>query len=64
LKVDLERKSVAGEIRVRRVGVADRIRQLLKRSLMVDLRNIYRPEEMAAVGLTHVSVGRPEVGTR
>ena len=38
-----------------------RIRQLLKRPLMVDLRNIYRPEEMAAAGFRYVSVGRPEV---
>ena len=39
-----------------------RMRQLLKRPLMVDLRNIYRPEEMAAAGFTYVSIGRPEVG--
>ena len=38
-----------------------RMRQLLKRPLMVDLRNIYRPEEMAAGGFTYVSVGRPDV---
>jgi hypothetical protein len=29
---------------------------------MVDLRNIYRPEEMAKVGFSYVSVGRPTVG--
>jgi UDPglucose 6-dehydrogenase len=38
-----------------------RIRQLLKRPLMVDLRNIYRPDEMASAGFSYVSVGRPEV---
>ena len=39
-----------------------RMRQLLKKPLMVDLRNIYRPEEMASAGFSYVSVGRPEVG--
>jgi UDPglucose 6-dehydrogenase len=37
-------------------------RQLLKRPLMVDLRNIYRPEEMAAAGFAYVSIGRPDIG--
>ncbi|MBR0709163.1 UDP-glucose/GDP-mannose dehydrogenase family protein, partial [Bradyrhizobium liaoningense] len=27
--------------------------------VVVDLRNIYRPEEMAAAGFTYESVGRP-----
>jgi UDPglucose 6-dehydrogenase len=35
-----------------------RTKQLLKTPLMVDLRNIYRPEEMAKAGFTYVSVGR------
>jgi UDPglucose 6-dehydrogenase len=26
---------------------------------VIDLRNIYRPEEMRAKGFTYVSVGRP-----
>ncbi len=38
-----------------------RIRNLLKRPLMVDLRNIYRPDEMEKAGFTYVSIGRPEV---
>jgi UDPglucose 6-dehydrogenase len=36
-------------------------KQLLKRPLMVDLRNIYRPDEMAKAGFEYVSVGRPTV---
>ncbi len=39
-----------------------RLKTLLKRPLMVDLRNIYRPEMMESAGFTYVSVGRPDVG--
>jgi UDPglucose 6-dehydrogenase len=35
-----------------------RIRALLRQPILVDLRNIYRPEEVGAHGLTHVGVGR------
>jgi UDPglucose 6-dehydrogenase len=40
---------------------AGRIKSLLKRPILVDLRNIYRPETMAEHGFTYVSVGRPKV---
>ena len=40
----------------------DRVKLLLKRPLMVDLRNIYRPTQMAEAGFTYVSVGRKTVG--
>jgi len=36
-----------------------RIKSLLKAPLMVDLRNIYRPTQMAEAGFQYVSVGRP-----
>ena len=39
----------------------DRIKSLMKRPLMVDLRNIYDPAAMAAAGLEYTSVGRPAV---
>jgi UDPglucose 6-dehydrogenase len=39
-----------------------RMKALLKRPLMVDLRNIYRPAKMEAAGFTYVSVGRATVG--
>ncbi len=35
-----------------------RMKALLKHPLMVDLRNIYNPQAMAAAGFTYVSVGR------
>ncbi len=36
-----------------------RVKSLLKRPLMVDLRNIYRPATMVAAGFDYHSVGRP-----
>jgi UDPglucose 6-dehydrogenase len=39
----------------------DRVKSLLQRPIVVDLRNIYRPESMAGQGFTYVSVGRPKV---
>jgi UDPglucose 6-dehydrogenase len=37
----------------------ERIKGLLREPLIVDLRNIYRPEEMRRRGFRYVSVGRP-----
>jgi UDPglucose 6-dehydrogenase len=36
----------------------ERVKAKLKRPVLVDLRNIYRPEEMARQDVTYVSVGR------
>ncbi|HWB47306.1 MAG TPA: nucleotide sugar dehydrogenase, partial [Hyphomicrobiaceae bacterium] len=41
----------------------DRVKALLKRPVVVDLRNIYRPQDMARRGFTYVSVGRPGAPT-
>ena len=38
-----------------------RLRSALKYPIMVDGRNLFRPETMAAAGFTYVSVGRAEV---
>lgn len=38
-----------------------RVKAILKQPLMVDLRNIYRPADMAAQGFTYISVGRPNL---
>jgi UDPglucose 6-dehydrogenase len=37
-----------------------RLKELLRRPLIVDLRNIYEPAKMAAAGFRYLSVGRPE----
>ena len=39
----------------------DRVKKLMKAPLMVDLRNVYEPEEMAEAGFSYVCVGRPAV---
>ncbi len=36
----------------------DRIKQLMKRPAMVDLRNIYKPDDMRARGFAYTSIGR------
>jgi UDPglucose 6-dehydrogenase len=36
----------------------DRIKDALKSPVVIDLRNVYRPEDMRAKGFTYVSVGR------
>jgi UDPglucose 6-dehydrogenase len=37
----------------------DRLKGVMKQAIVVDLRNIYRPEEMIAHGFAYESVGRP-----
>ena len=38
----------------------DQLKQLLRRPLIVDLRNLYEPERVAAAGFRYVSIGRAE----
>jgi UDPglucose 6-dehydrogenase len=38
-----------------------RVKAALKRPVVVDLRNVYSPEEMAAAGFTYTSIGRPSL---
>ncbi|PQA87311.1 UDP-glucose dehydrogenase family protein [Hyphococcus luteus] len=37
----------------------ERVKSLMKAPVMVDLRNIYRPDEMAEAGIDYYSIGRP-----
>lgn len=39
----------------------ERVKAQLSEPLIVDLRNIYKPHEMADLGFTYVSIGRPQV---
>ena len=41
-----------------------RVGRLLAEPLVIDLRNIYQPAEMAAAGLAYVSIGRPPASAR
>ncbi|HEY3797571.1 MAG TPA: UDP-glucose/GDP-mannose dehydrogenase family protein [Caulobacteraceae bacterium] len=36
----------------------DRVKQAMRRPLVVDLRNVYRPDELRPRGFTYVSIGR------
>jgi UDPglucose 6-dehydrogenase len=36
----------------------DRVKEIMRRPLMVDLRNVYKPEELRPRGFTYVSIGR------
>jgi UDPglucose 6-dehydrogenase len=38
----------------------DRVKELMKTPVMIDLRNIYRPREMAERGIDYHSIGRPK----
>jgi len=38
----------------------ERVKSLLQRPLLIDLRNIYDPSEMIAAGFAYYSIGRPE----
>jgi UDPglucose 6-dehydrogenase len=40
----------------------ERAKSLLRTPLVIDLRNIYEPQQMIAAGLAYVSIGRPAYG--
>ncbi len=42
----------------------DRLKGLMKKPVLMDLRNVYDPERVAAAGFRHVSVGRPSQGPK
>jgi UDPglucose 6-dehydrogenase len=40
----------------------ERIKQAMKQPVLIDLRNVYRPDEMAEMGFVYDSVGRARAG--
>ena len=42
----------------------ERLKQQMRQPVVVDLRNIYRPEDMASHGFVYASVGRAQVGQK
>ena len=42
----------------------NRVKTMMRGPLIVDLRNIYRPDEMARRGFAYVSIGRGSGGNR
>jgi UDPglucose 6-dehydrogenase len=40
----------------------ERIRRSMKQPVLIDLRNVYRPDEMAGLGFVYDSIGRAKVG--
>ena len=73
-ELDLLRRRLRGDGGRRRAGPDHRMervprprsrrasRSLLRRPLVIDLRNIYKPEEMTEAGLVYHSIGRPPTG--
>ena len=55
---DADALAIATEWDAFRALDLDRVKKLLKAPVIVDLRNIYRPEDMRKHGFTYVSVGR------
>jgi UDPglucose 6-dehydrogenase len=41
-----------------------RVRGLLRQPLLIDFRNIYDPNEVAAAGFVYHSIGRPDIATK
>src|SRR3546814_14141650 len=42
----------------------ERTKSIMKQPIMVDLRNVYTPEDMAAAGFIYNSIGRPPIPVR
>jgi UDPglucose 6-dehydrogenase len=39
----------------------DEVRTLLRQPVLIDLRNLYRADDVAAAGVEYTSIGRPRV---
>ena len=41
-----------------------RLKASMRKPVVIDLRNIYRPDEMAELGFAYHGVGRPQIDPR
>ena len=60
---DADAVSIITEWNVFRALDHERMKATLKSPVVVDLRNIYEPEQMIAAGFTYSSIGRPQTRT-
>jgi UDPglucose 6-dehydrogenase len=57
--VDADALAILTEWNAFRAMDVERMKDLMRGNVLVDLRNIYRPEDMAAAGIRYTSIGRP-----
>ena len=57
--VDADALAILTEWNAFRALDVERMKALMRGNVVVDLRNIYRPEDMAAAGIRYSSIGRP-----
>jgi UDPglucose 6-dehydrogenase len=61
--VDADALAILTEWNVFRALDVERMKGLMRAPVVVDLRNIYKPEDMAAAGIRYTSIGRPSPST-
>jgi len=57
--IDADALAILTEWNAFRALDVERMKGLMQGNVVVDLRNIYRPEDMAAAGIRYTSIGRP-----
>ena len=57
--IDADALAILTEWNAFRALDVERMKGLMRGNVVVDLRNIYRPEDMAAAGIRYTSIGRP-----
>ena len=57
--VDADALAILTEWNAFRALDVERMKDVMRGTIVVDLRNIYRPEDMAAAGIRYTSIGRP-----
>ena len=57
--IDADALAILTEWNAFRALDVERMKGLMRGNVVVDMRNIYRPEDMAAAGIRYTSIGRP-----